>query len=88
MADDNLQSLRSKAPRRVTIVFEAQAAHEPPAGLRIEQRDGLCWQCEWVGDAGPLVQWAAGQSLRDLTINEPDLEVMFHRHYHAEGEAS
>jgi ABC-2 type transport system ATP-binding protein len=89
VTDAGLGSLRRAAPRRVTVVFDdGEIAHRlaPPPGLSVEHRDGGRWQCQWTGDARPLLRWAAGHDVRDITIHPPDLETMFHHYYHAGGD--
>jgi len=91
VADEALESLRSRAPRAVTLVFDdAEAARriEPPDFLVLGERAEDAWRCELKGTAPELVRWAATQPIRDLTIGPPDLESLFHKFYQSPGERS
>jgi len=84
VADEALESLRSRASRAVTLVFEnAETAGriEPPDFLVLGERGADRWRCELAGTAPDLVRWAATQPIRDLTIGPPDLESLFHKFY-------
>jgi len=84
VADEALESLRSRAPRAVTLVFEnAETAGriEPPDFLVLGERGADRWRCELAGTAPELVRWATTQPIRDLTIGPPDLESLFHKFY-------
>ena len=84
VADEALESLRSRASRAVTLVFEnAETAGriEPPDFLVLGERDADGWRCELKGSTPDLVRWAATQPIRDLTIGPPDLESLFHKFY-------
>jgi ABC-2 type transport system ATP-binding protein len=84
IADEKLESLRSRARRSVELVFadEAAAARAVlPEFLRAQRRDGRKLHCELEGPATPLARWAAGQPLADITISRPDLEALFRQFY-------
>ena len=84
IADETLQSLRARARRTVELVFadeEAAAGALLPAFLQPRRRDGDRIFCELEGEATPLVRWAAGQPLADITISPPDLETLFRKFY-------
>ncbi|MCZ6837460.1 MAG: ABC transporter ATP-binding protein [Planctomycetota bacterium] len=84
VADETLDDMRKKARRKVTIRFtdgEAVRGLDPPEFLTLIKREGDRWHAELDGEAGRLMQWLAGQSIRDLTIGPPDLETLFHAHY-------
>jgi ABC-2 type transport system ATP-binding protein len=91
VADEALESLRRRAPRDVTLVFEdAEAARsiQPPDFLVLGERAEDAWRCELKGSAPELVRWAAVQPIRDLTIGPPDLESLFHKFYQSPEEPS
>ena len=84
VADESLDALRSRARRLVTLWFaDTRAAEqvEPPPFLSINERKSTQWRGELAGEAGELIQWAAGQPIIDLTISPPDLESLFQRYY-------
>jgi ABC-2 type transport system ATP-binding protein len=91
VADESLASLRSRARRRVTLVFrDAEAAQgaTPPSFLTVTERRGDCWQAEMTGDAQHLVRWLANQPLRDVSIGQPDLDSLFRQFYASREEPS
>jgi ABC-2 type transport system ATP-binding protein len=84
IADEKLESLRSRARRTVELVFAdemAAASVSPPSFLHVTRRSGRELVCELEGAASPLVRWAAQQPLADITISPPDLETLFRRFY-------
>jgi ABC-2 type transport system ATP-binding protein len=84
VADETLESLRSRAPRTVELVYRDEgtsANTEPPHGLRPFRRQGRTWHCELDGPAQPLIQWAAQQAIDDVCISPPDLENVFRKYY-------
>ena len=86
VANDSLDSLRRRAGRAVTLVFEDVAdadRTEPPDFLRVESHLARQWDCELIGPTPPLLQWAAAQPLSDITIGPPNLETLFRRYYRA-----
>ncbi len=89
VADELVSSLRSRAQRTVTLLYadssRAQQA-QPPAFLRMLERTGRLLRCELHGPAKPLVEWAATQTLEDITIGPPDLESIFRSFYLDESE--
>ena len=90
VADEPLESLRGRAAREVKLEFVDAAAAEravPPEFLKVRERPGARWQCDFTGDAPALVRWMAGQPIADVTIGPPDLESLFRRFYEREGGA-
>ena len=84
VADESLETLRNRAKRTVTIEFRSAAAAQEvaaPPFLAVVQRNGANWQCQLVGAAPPLIQWAGQQPLADLSLGKPDLETLFHAFY-------
>jgi len=84
VADEAIQSLRSRAQRTVTLLFVdagRAAAASPPGFLRILERSGRLWRGELHGEANGLLQWASSQELEDITIGSPDLESIFRSFY-------
>jgi hypothetical protein len=55
-----------------------------PEFLKLVRRDRNRVRCELEGPTGPLVHWADGQPLVDLTISPPDLESLFEKYYGSE----
>lgn len=84
VADESIQSLRSRAQRTVSLLFKNadQAAAAPvPAMLKVLERSGRLWRAELRGPARPLLEWCLGQPLDDVTIGPPDLESIFRSFY-------
>lgn len=84
VADETLQSLRSRVGRAVTIVFpDADVARQikPPGFLTVEDHSTAHWQCELVGSTQELIHWAAAQPVQDISIGPPDLESLFRKFY-------
>jgi len=89
VADETLQSLRSRARRVVTLVFDdAEAAKgiEPPDFLPAMDRSGDTWLCELTGPVPPLIHWIADHPIADVTIGHPDLEHLFREYYRSSEE--
>ncbi len=89
VTEQSLASLRADAGHRVTIRWrDAQSADtEPPAFLKLQQRDGRVWAGELDGPVDRFVSWLDGRPIEDLSIGPPDLEALFH-HYYENGGAS
>lgn len=84
IADERLETLRGQARRTVELVFKDQdavARVQLPEFLQLTRRDRCRLRCELNGPTGPLVHWADGQPLVDVTISPPDLESLFHKMY-------
>lgn len=91
VADEAIESLRSRAPRAVMLVFEnveAATPIQPPDFLVVDEREADRWRCELKGPAPELIAWAASQPIRDLTISPPDLESLFHKLYQSQEQLS
>jgi ABC-2 type transport system ATP-binding protein len=91
VADERMDDLRARARREVTVTFAdaaAAAAATPPPFLEITRRRETVWRAEFGGAAAPLVAWASGASVADITIAPPDLRTIFEGYYRdAEREA-
>jgi ABC-2 type transport system ATP-binding protein len=88
--DAPLAELRRRARRHVTIVFESEqaaAATTAPPFLDVGERRGTRWSAEMDGHAARLARWAAPLPIADLTVEPPDLESLFRRHYGEPDEA-
>jgi ABC-2 type transport system ATP-binding protein len=84
IANETLESLRTRARRTVELVFADETSASGaalPSFLQVQRRDGRKLLCELDGPAAPLVRWAAGQPLADMTISPPDLETLFRKFY-------
>ncbi len=88
VADETLETLRSRARRRFTIRWarvEDAADVKPPPFLAIDERRNRTWDGSLTGQTPELVRWAATQPIEDLTIGHPDLESLFRRYYEGGG---
>ena len=82
VSDTTIDELRSKARRRVRLVFARPVPDlSPPGMVHIVRRTDFEWEGELTGNAARLVEWAAAQPLHDIDIGRPDLESMFQRFY-------
>jgi ABC-2 type transport system ATP-binding protein len=84
IANEALESLRSRARRAVELVFAdetAAAGAVLPGFLHVDRRDGRKLVCELEGPTAALIQWAGAQPLADMTISPPDLETLFRKFY-------
>lgn len=84
VADETLDELRSRAKRAVTIHWRKdfhQESLQIPEFLDVFEKRGRQWQASLTGSARDLVQWAAGQQIDDLTIEQPDLARVFQQYY-------
>jgi ABC-2 type transport system ATP-binding protein len=91
IADERLETLRDRARRTVELVFvdqEAALRTELPSYLQLVRRDGCRCQCELDGPTPPLVHWADGEPLADISIGPPDLRSMFQKFYQSPREPS
>jgi len=89
VADERLETLRSRALRAVELVYSDEDTAERvelPSYLRLVIRYGSRCHCELDGPTPPLVQWAAGQPLADITVGAPDLGSLFHKYYQSPGD--
>ncbi|MCP4593553.1 MAG: ABC transporter ATP-binding protein [bacterium] len=79
---DRIESLRTRALRRVEITFEdAQPTRPTPDGLHVGRKADSRLEGSWVGSIQPLLDWLAGQRVRDVSITPPDLADLFLAYY-------
>jgi len=84
VVDETLQTLRRRARRSVTLIFESNGSAsrtDVPAFLEVQARSANQWRCELVGASRELVRWAATQPIEDLSVGPPDLESLFRKYY-------
>lgn len=80
---NHIGNLRSRAVRRVDVLFNSDHASypPPPSGLRVGyDRDGVL-QGAWSGPISELVSWLGRCEIRDVTIAQPNLEDLFLAYY-------
>lgn len=84
IAVDEVETLRSRALRRVEITFEDPVTAAEFESLTdvsdVELSDGVL-RCHLVGAADGLVKAAARHRVIDLVSEEPDLEELFFHYY-------
>jgi ABC-2 type transport system ATP-binding protein len=89
VAEQSLAALRAEAGHWVTVRWkdEGSANTDPPAFLKLSQRDGRLWTGELTGPVDRFVSWlhGCGQDYEDLSIGPPDLEALFHHYYDGKG---
>ena len=89
VAEQSLAALRAEAGHWVTVRWkgEASANVDPPAFLKLSQREGRLWTGELTGPVDRFVSWLhdCGQTYDDLSIGPPDLEALFHHYYDGKG---
>ncbi len=75
--------LRRRALRRVTIVFTTpqDVPQELPDNLTLIKRRNSTVEATWSGKIDRLISWLGGQSLADVTVEQPDLEDLFLTYY-------
>ena len=91
VADETLESLRSRAKREVILRWKDAAGTDGlkvPSFLDVKRRYAREWRCILDGPATDLVKWSASQPLDDLSIGQPDLETVFQAFYEEEGNES
>ncbi len=90
VAVEAVESLRSRAVRRVEIRFDEPvpvAEFASLAGISAAEVDGPILRCRLAGRADELIKAVARHSVESLIINEPDLEELFFVYYRAEAPA-
>lgn len=79
---NNIDNLRSRAVRRVEVIFSSSAQRPPaPRGLRIARNEGSVLQGAWTGEVGELIAWLGRCEVKDVTIAQPNLEDLFLAYY-------
>jgi ABC-2 type transport system ATP-binding protein len=84
VAVEEVETLRSRAVRRVEVRFDApidDAAFRDVPDLLDLQVDGPVMRCRLAGRADPLVKAIAAYDVVSLTVEEPDLEELFFAYY-------
>ncbi len=89
VTEQSLTSLRTQAGHWVTVRWkdDASAQADPPAFIKLNQREGRVWTGELAGPIDQFVAWLNGRAVEDLAIGPPDLETLFH-HYYENGSAA
>jgi ABC-2 type transport system ATP-binding protein len=88
VAVEAVESLRSRAVRRVEVRFDTEVSAEGFDNLEgvLDVRiDGSVLTCRLAGRADGLVKAIARHGVASLTVEEPDLEELFLVYYHDEG---
>lgn len=90
VADERIESLRKRAGYRVTLCWPSSeaATEQPPEGFSVERSGNGTMRGRWRGDVDVLTQWLAGQRLKEVTIEPPDLEDLFIDYYGPPGKRS
>ena len=84
VVDESLDSLKRRAPRTIHIELPPTAAAERmtwPRNVAVIAASGTHAQLQLHGSSVEFLQWAASQSLVDLSISQPSLDVLFHAYY-------
>lgn len=82
VANESIESLRSRAKRRVTLQWkESMAATAVPPFLEIVERTNTKWSGLLVGSASDFVRWCATGPIEDVSIAPPDLAALFQEFY-------
>lgn len=87
VVDSPLDALKAQAPRQIelTAASESDASRlNLPDCLQLERQEGQRLICSMKGRASQLIAWANQHSLLNISIGQPDLETLFHSHYHHE----
>ena len=87
VADETLDSLRSRASREVLIHWPAEARPyelAAPDFLEVRGREGRQWRCRLRGPVKELIAWLGRRPVEDLTIGQPYLESLFRHYYRQE----
>lgn len=80
---DHIDKLRSRAVRRVEVIFANNSTARPrsPSGLHVARdRDGAMHGA-WTGAVQELIDWLAQCEVREVTIAPPNLEDLFLAYY-------
>jgi ABC-2 type transport system ATP-binding protein len=85
VALDEVEALRRRAERKVTVAF-AGPAPEPPTdpAVRVLERNERRLVLAVQGSPDPVLKWLARYPIEDVTIEKPSLETLFMRYYEAE----
>lgn len=89
VADETIASLKSRAPRIVTMTLAEGVRSESiawPEGLTFLTQFRQSVRLQLVGSATEFVCWAAQQNPADVAIGTPNLEELFRSYYRSESE--
>lgn len=82
VVDDDLESLRGRAGRLVTIRWRSEPERSAlPDFLELDEVRGSLWTCGLDAPAPRLLDWLQNRPVEDLTIGPPDLDRLFLRYY-------
>lgn len=89
VADETIASLKSRAPRRITVTLENEISFSRitwPDFLENMEPQGQHVAGELTGSATAFVRWAASQKFADISIGVPSLDALFRGYYRPEPE--
>jgi len=84
VADEALETMKARAPRTVVVSFaNAEQAQrvEVPEIWNVQRRTQRTIVIDLLGPAKQLAEWAAAQSISDLSIGAPNLDTLFRQFY-------
>ncbi len=79
--DEELETLRARARRLLTLHWPSGATPEPPPFLEVIHRDALTWKCFLDEPAPALLEWLKDRAVTDMTLGPPDLDSLFRTYY-------
>ena len=81
-ATEDIQSLLKKQMKKVILVFSQKPEQlEFPQGIQHQYWNGNKLTFEYVGPIDKLIRWMSNLELRDIVLEEPDLESIFMNYY-------
>jgi ABC-2 type transport system ATP-binding protein len=81
-ATENIQSLRKKQMKKVTLVFtEKLEKLKFKEGIQNQHWHGSKLTFEYVGPISDLIKWISELNIIDVVLEEPDLESIFMNYY-------
>jgi len=82
VATKHIQSILQKQMKRVVLLFaERPSDLNLPKGVQAGSWQGNTFTFEYVGPTNQLVQWIASIDIKDVAIEEPELEAIFMNYY-------
>lgn len=87
VADEELSTLKQRAPRSVTVDFESEADAikvSPPDFADSFECSQKRLSFHLLGSAAELTRWAATLPMTDISIGRPNLETLFRQYYQTE----
>ncbi|APZ96852.1 ABC transporter ATP-binding protein [Fuerstiella marisgermanici] len=91
VADEKLATMKQRAPRSVILTFatdEAATLCETPEFLHKQKQTANQIHLQLHGPAIELTNWAATQTITDISIGPPNLESLFRRYYQTDEAAA